>query len=35
VETILVRVDPVVLSVLDYSQVFGHTDLVEVQRRLA
>ncbi len=35
VETILVRVDPVVFSVLDYSQVFGHTDLVEVQRRLA
>jgi general stress protein 26 len=35
VETILVRVDPVVFSVLDYTQVFGHTDLVEVQPRLA
>lgn len=34
VETILVRVDPVVFSVLDYTQVFGHADLVEVQARL-
>lgn len=35
VDVILVRVDPVVFSVLDYSQVFGHTELVEVQPRLA
>jgi general stress protein 26 len=35
VETILVRVDPVVFSVLDYTQVFGHAELVEVQTLLA
>jgi cytochrome c-type biogenesis protein CcmH/NrfF len=35
VETILVRVDPVVFSVLDYTQVFGHAELVEVQTLLS
>lgn len=34
VETIVVRIDPVVFSILDYTQVFGHTELVEVQPRL-
>jgi general stress protein 26 len=34
-ETIVVRIDPVVFSILDYSQVFGHTELVEIQPRLA
>lgn len=30
-QPVYVRIDPVVFSVLDYSQVFGHTDLVPVQ----
>jgi len=30
----LFRVDPVVISILDYSRGFGHTELIEVQDRL-
>lgn len=34
VEVTLFRVDVVVFSVLDYSQLFGHSELVEVQAHL-
>ena len=29
------RIDPVVISLLDYGKGFGHTELIEVQERLA
>ncbi len=31
----LIRVDPVVISLLDYSKGFGHTEQIEVQDRLS
>ena len=32
---ILFRIDPVVISLLDYSRGFGHAELLDVQARLA
>ena len=34
-DSALFRVDPVVISVLDYAKGFGHTEMVDVQARLA
>ena len=33
-EVVIFRIDPVVVSILDYRRGFGHTDLVTVQERV-
>ncbi len=34
IEPVIIRIDPVVISLLDYSKGFGHTELIDVQDRL-
>jgi nitroimidazol reductase NimA-like FMN-containing flavoprotein (pyridoxamine 5'-phosphate oxidase superfamily) len=33
-DPVIVRIDPAVISLIDYSKGFGHTELVDVQGRL-
>lgn len=34
-DSVIIRIDPVVISLLDYSRGFGHTEHIDVQERLS